>query len=111
MAVYYATKAYVLSFTEALADELSGTGVTISVLCPGPTESNFSNVARGQKSRRIQTSKMSAEAVARCGYRAYRNGKAVAVPGFGNNFLIFLTRIMPRWFVRKAVKSFNRVNN
>jgi short-subunit dehydrogenase len=108
MAVYYATKAYVLSFTEALAGELAGTGLTVSVLCPGPTATNFSQVARGQKLRRIQTSKMSAEAVAHCGHRAYRNGKVLAVPGSGNHFLIFLTRIMPRWFVRKAVKSFNK---
>lgn len=108
MAVYYATKAFVLSFTEALAEELAGTGLTVTVLCPGPTETNFGQVARGQKSRRIQTSKMSAETVAHCGHRAYRNGKVVAVPGFRNNFLIFLTRIMPRWFVRSLVKSFNK---
>jgi uncharacterized protein len=108
MAVYYATKAFVLSFTEALAEELAGTGLTVTVLCPGPTETNFGQVARGQKLRRIQTSKMSAETVARRGHRAYRNGKAVAVPGFRNNFLIFLTRIMPRRFVRRLVKSFNK---
>lgn len=108
MAVYYATKAYVLSFTEALAGELAGTCLTLTVLCPGPTATNFSQVARGQKVRRIQTSKMSAEAVARCGHRAYRNGKVLAVPGLGNQFLIFLTRIMPRWVIRKGVKSFNK---
>src|SRR3984957_2167220 len=81
MAVYYATKAYVLSFTEAWAEELAGTGLTVSVLCPGPTATNFSQVARGQKLRRIQTSKMSAEAVAQHGHRAYRDCKIVAVPG------------------------------
>jgi uncharacterized protein len=108
MAVYYASKAFVLSFTEALAEELAGTGLTMTVLCPGPTETNFGNVARRQKSRRIQTSKMSAEAVAHCGHRAYRHGKVVAVPGFGNQFLIFLTRIMPRLLIRRTVKSFNK---
>lgn len=111
MAVYYASKAFVLSFTEALAEELAGTGLTVTVLCPGPTESNFSNVARGQKLRRIQTSKMSAEAVARCGHRAYRHGKVVAVPGFGNRLLIFLTRIMPRLLIRRGVKSFNKTKD
>jgi uncharacterized protein len=108
MAVYYATKAFVLSFSEALAEELAGTGLTVSVLCPGPTETNFGQVARGQKLRRIQTSKMSAETVARYGHRAYRNEKVVAVPSFRNNFLIFLTRITPRRFVRRLVKFFNK---
>src|ERR1700722_5136864 len=97
MAVYYATKAYVLSFTEALAEELAGSGLKVSVLCPGPTATNFSQVARGQKLRRIQTSKMSAEIVAKHGHQAYRNEKVVAVPGLVNRFLIFLTRILPRW--------------
>jgi hypothetical protein len=111
MAVYYSTKAYVLSFTEALAEELAGTGLTVTVLCPGPTATNFSQVARGQKLRRIQTSKMSAETVAHCGHRVYRHGRVLAVPGFGNHFLIFLTRIMPRWFVRKSVKFFNNTKD
>src|SRR5476651_2384342 len=57
MAVYFATKAFVLSFTEALAEELRGNGLKISVLCPGPTVSNFGNVARGEKERQIKTSK------------------------------------------------------
>jgi len=109
MAVYYATKAYVLSFTEALAEELAGSGLKVSVLCPGPTATNFSQVARGQKLRRIQTSKMSAEIVAKHGHQAYRNEKVVDVPGLVNRFLIFLTRILPRWFIRKAVRSFNKI--
>ena len=109
MAVYYATKAFVQSFTEALAEELAGSGLTVSVLCPGPTATNFSRVARGDKQRRIQTTKMSAEAVARHGHQAYRHGKVVAVPGFGNNFLIFMTRLWPRQAIRKSVKSFNKI--
>jgi hypothetical protein len=109
MAVYYATKAFVLSFTEALAEELAGSGLTVSVLCSGPTATNFGRVARGEKERRIQTTKMSAEAVARCGHRAYRRGTVVAVPGLGNKFLIFMTRLGPRVIIRRAVKSFNRI--
>ncbi len=110
MTVYYATKAYVLSFTEALAEELLGTGLTVSVLCPGPTTSNFGNVARGNKVRRLNTSKMSAEAVARHGHRAFRNGKVTTVLGIQNHLLIFLNRIAPRWFPRKIVKLYNRTD-
>src|ERR1700722_8607646 len=68
MAVYYATKAFVLSFTEALAAELSETNLKISALCPGATETNFGKVARGEKVRALKMSKMSAQAVARIGH-------------------------------------------
>jgi short-subunit dehydrogenase len=109
MAVYYASKAFVLSFTEALAEELDETGVMVSAFCPGATETNFSQIARGGKSRKTKTSKMSAEQVARFGHRAFRNKQVVAIPGFQNRFLVFLTRILPRWFVRIAVHSFNKL--
>ena len=108
MTVYYATKAFVLFFTEALAEELQGAGLKISVLCPGPTESNFGNVARGRKVRQLKTPKMTSEAVAVYGHRAFRNGKITAVPGFQNHLLVFLNRIAPRWFPRKMVKFYNR---
>ena len=66
MAIYHATKAYVLSFTEALAEELAGTGVTVTALCPGPTTTHFGNVANSQRERRLKKiPKMSAEKVAR----------------------------------------------
>jgi len=109
MAVYFATKAFVQSFTEALAEELAGMGVTVTALCPGPTATNFSQVARGQRTPKFQAPKMSAETVARYGHRAFRRGKVVAVPGFGNHFLIFSTRIASRRQVRKAVKSLNKI--
>jgi short-subunit dehydrogenase len=108
MAVYYATKAFVLSFTEALAEELLGTGLKVSVLCPGPTETNFGSVARGKKVRQLKTSKMSAETVARHGHRAFRKGKTVAVPGVQNKMFVFLNRIVPRWFPPKVIKLYNR---
>jgi short-subunit dehydrogenase len=111
MAVYYATKAFVLSFTEALAEELSGTGLTVSVLCPGPTTSNFGNVARGEKIRQLKTSKMSAEAVAIYGHRAFRNGKVTAVPGLQNKIFVFLNRIVPRRFPPKVAKFYNRTKD
>jgi len=110
MAVYYATKAYVLSFSEALAAELAGTGLTVTALCPGPTESNFGKVARGEKTRRRPISKMSAEAVARYGHRAFRRGKVVAVSGGRNQFLVSLIRFTPRGPVRQLSKTFNRTD-
>jgi len=111
MAVYFASKAYVLSFSEALAEELAGTGLTVTALCPGPTATNFGNVARGAKERQFKARKMSAETVARIGYFAFRKGRVVAIPGLQNHLLIFLTRITPRWLQRKAVKSLNRTKD
>jgi short-subunit dehydrogenase len=110
MAVYYASKAFVLSFTEALAEELSGSGLKFSVLCPGPTESNFGNVARGGKSRQTQRTKMSAETVARIGHEKFRGGKTVVVPGISNKLLAFSTRLAPRSLARKVVKKYNRTD-
>ena len=107
MAVYYATKAHVLSFSEALAEELAGTTLNVTVLCPGPTETNFGNVARGGKARRWQTSKMTAAAVASYGHKAFRKRKLLAIPGWRNCFLTFLIRITPREWVRKMVKLYN----
>ena len=111
MAVYYATKAFVLSFTEALSEELLGTGLIVSVLCPGPTESNFGKVARGNKIRKIKTSKMSAEAVARHGHCAFRNGKVTAIPGLKNKIFIFFNRFAPRWVPRKVINFYNRTRD
>jgi len=108
MAIYFATKAFVLSFTEALAEELSGTGVTATALCPGPTESNFGNVARGPRTRPIRIFKMTAESVARHGHDAFRQRKVVAIPGWRNRLLVFLIWVLPRWPVRRLAKFFNR---
>jgi hypothetical protein len=108
MAIYYATKAFVLSFTEALAEELSETNLNISVLCPGPTETNFGKIARGEKIRATQVTKMSAQEVARIGHRDFRIRKIISVPGLRNNFFIFLNRLVPRSLPRKIVKSYNR---
>ncbi len=111
MAVYYATKAFVLSFTEALAEEVQGSGLTVSVLCPGPTESNFGSVARGKKVRRLKTSKMTSAAVARYGHDAFRAGTVTAVPGLQNKLFVILNRILPRPIPRKLVKLYNRTDN
>lgn len=110
MAVYYATKAFVLSFTEALAEELRATQLTISVLCPGPTESNFGAVARGGKQRSHTVMKMTARTVAEQGHRAYRRGKITVITGVLNHCLVFLVRLTPRWFPRRIVGFYNQTH-
>lgn len=97
MAVYYATKVYVLHLSEALANEVAGTGVTITVLCPGPTSTGFQ--ARAGMKNMLLTSKglMSTSAdVARAGYEGMKRGKRVVIPGILNKLLAFSVRLAPR---------------
>lgn len=106
MAVYYATKAFVLSFSEALAEETSGSGVSVSVLCPGPTRTGFVERARVGGSDLFKGPLIQpAEAVAREGYRGMMKGKAVIVTGLSNKFMVALVRLVPRFLVRKAVRQ------
>ncbi len=107
MAVYYASKAYVLSLSEALAEEVADAGVTISALCPGPTDTNFVAVAGSRSSKLLDKSAMTAEAVARIGHRAYRGGRAVKISGLRNAVMAFGVRLAPRSVVRKVAKKFN----
>ena len=109
MAVYYATKAYVLSFTEALAEELAGTGVTSTAVCPGPTTTNFGEAAGGKFKPIARKVSMTAAAVARLGHRAYRSGRVVAITGVRNKVPAFAVRLAPRALVRKIAKRFNAV--
>ena len=106
MAVYYATKAYVLNFTEALAHELVGTGVTATALCPGPTETGFVVRADMQESKLFQTGRvMDAASVARIGYEAMQRGKPVVIAGGMNRLLAFVTRLVPRGWSADAVRK------
>lgn len=104
MAVYYATKAYVLSFTEALAEEVAGTGVKISCLAPGPTATGFGADSGMEKSLVFKLGAMDAATVARHGYRGFRRGKVIVVPGLKNKLGAFSVRLAPRSVVRKLVK-------
>jgi hypothetical protein len=108
MAIYYASKAFVQSFSEALHEELRGTGVRVTNLCPGPTESNFSRVARRYQTRELQAAKMSAAAVARAGHNAFRKGRCICVPGATNRVLAQLPRWLPRVVVRRGVQRYNK---
>ncbi len=103
MAGYYATKAFVLHFSEAIATELSGTGVTVTALCPGPTSSGFQERAGMQEAKLLKYGTMSSRAVAEYGYRALMRGKRVAVPGFSNRLGTLAPRLLPRKTIAKVV--------
>ena len=106
MAIYYATKAFVLSFSEAIANELQGTGVTVTALCPGPTATGFQERARMENSGLVKGRKiMDARTVAESGYRGMLAGKTVVIPGFKNKFLVQTVRFSPRSMVTKIVRS------
>jgi short-subunit dehydrogenase len=101
IAVYYASKAFVLSFTEAIGNELQGTGITATALCPGPTKTGFADEAGYSTSNLFATpGVMEAAPVALAGYRGMKRGKAVVIPGWKNKALIFALRLGPRWLVR-----------
>jgi short-subunit dehydrogenase len=103
MAVYYASKAYVISFSEALAEELRGSGVTVTVLCPGPTRTEFQAVAHMEAARLFRMpGVMDAAPVARAGYRGLMRGKRMVVPGVMNRILPFAIRFSPRWMVARV---------
>lgn len=106
MAVYYATKAYVLHFSEALNNELKGTGVTVTALCPGPTLSGF-QVRAGIEEGSFHIYKNSAtpKEVAAFGYKSMLKGKVVAIHRFRNRIGVFLVRLAPRALVVKIMRK------
>ena len=100
MAVYYATKAYVLSFSEAIANEVHGSGVTVTCFCPGATHTGFAQQSGTENSRLFkQFGAMSAEGVARDGYRALMHGRTVAISGVHNWVVAQSARFAPRKMV------------
>lgn len=104
MSIYYASKAFVLSFSESLSKELDGSGVTVTALCPGPTQTGFVDAASLENSKLFKTIKVSnVEDVAIFGYKALMNGKTVAIHGFTNKLLAFGVRLIPRSLVREVM--------
>jgi len=105
MAVYYATKAYVLSFSEALHSELKSRGVRVTVLCPGPVPTEFAARAGVKVSLAPDFLSQSPERVAELGYRGLMRGQRVVIPGLTNKLVTFLIRIVPRRALLAAVDS------
>lgn len=105
MSVYYASKAFVLHFSEAIADDVRDTGVTVTALCPGPTESEFADVANVRKSVIFQRLPVpSSRAVAEYGYRAMMRGKRVAIHGVLNALTARIVAFIPRGLVVRVAR-------
>ena len=107
MAVYYATKAYVISFSEAIANELKGSGVTVTCLCPGPTATEFATRADMEKSRLFMLGRMRSQDVARAGYKGMLRGKRLVIPGVMNKLVMQSVRFTPRKMVTAIAGNLN----
>jgi uncharacterized protein len=110
MATYFASKAYVLSFTESLAAELDGTGVSATALCPGPTHTEFEKRAGLSNTRAFRKGVMSAEAVARIGYDAMTRGRRVVVAGFWNKLRMLPTPLVPRRILAHFSRKYHELD-
>lgn len=107
MSVYYATKAFVLSFTEGLAEEVAGRDLRVSCLCPGPTATEFAERAEMTTTPLFTGAVMDVDRVAREGFAGWKAGRVVVVPGFINRRGTWVARLAPRALVRRVVKKLN----
>lgn len=105
MAVYFATKAFVLSFSEALHEEVTGKGVRVTALCPGPTRTEFGEIAGFKGNGAFDKLSARSEDVVAMGLKALDKGKAVAIPGLVNKAGAQGHRLMPRWLLRRIAGS------
>ena len=105
MAVYYATKAYVIMFSEAIANELKGSGVTVTCLCPGATATKFAGRAKMEESRLFKMGAMRSEDVARTAYKGMMAGKTMVIPGVLNRAIAMSVRVTPRKMVTAISRS------
>jgi hypothetical protein len=111
MAIYYASKGFMLSFSEAIANELKGTGVTVTALCPGPTKTAFQKtVSANTGDNKITFNMASAKAVALYGYKSMLKGKTYAIPGKFNKFLAVLPRLITRNAAAAIVRRIQEKN-
>jgi len=107
LAVYFATKAYVLSFTEALAEEISNPNIKITCLAPGPVKTEFGEKSDLEDSLLFKVSLMEMEPVVKAGYSGFRKGQTIVIPGLKQQIVPFLNRFTPRLLVRKIAKKLN----
>lgn len=105
MATYYASKAFVLSFTEALHEELKGTGVSVTALCPGPTKTGFVRRAHLENSRLFKSRLLDAHEVALQGYRGMMNGETIVIVGLRNKVAVWMMRFLPRSVLSAVVRN------
>lgn len=109
MAVYYASKAFVLSFSEALAEEVGGSGVSVTALCPGPTATGFQKRAGIEQSRLLRGPlALQAGPVAEAAYRGALEGRRVVIPGAANKAMVQALRALPRTFVSQMARRANQ---
>ena len=112
MSVYYASKAYLLSFSEALAEELEGSGVTVTCLCPGPVKTNFQRRAYLEGTAMVNSPLLvDVREVARLGYEGMMRGNRLVIPGWKNRAGVELLRISPRAVVTKVVRRLQEKKN
>lgn len=107
MAIYYSSKAYVLSLTEALHDEVKSLGVRVSCLCPGPVKTSFQEKSGIKKSEVSKKYLMDASIVAKEAYLKFLKGKVIIIPGYKNKLLIFLNKLIPRALARWVILKNN----
>ncbi len=107
MALYYSSKAYVLSLTEALHEEVKSFGVRVSCLCPGPVKTSFQEKSGIKKSKKAKKYLMDAEDVAKEAYLEFFKGKAIIIPGYKNKLLVLGNKLIPRSLSRKIILKNN----
>ncbi|HEX7349362.1 MAG TPA: SDR family oxidoreductase [Rhodanobacteraceae bacterium] len=108
MAAYYASKAYVLSLSEALFTECRADGVSVTCLCPGATATGFAAQANMESSLLFRLGEANVTAVARAGYAGFRNGRALVIPGWRNKIGVQALRVSPRALIRKVIARLQR---
>ena len=109
MSLYYATKAYILHFTEAIANEVKDKNICVSALCPGQTKTNFQKNVSSKKNK-IMFNVSCPVKVAKYGYKALKANDTISIPGDFNKFLVFLNRLLPRSVVTKIVRYIQEKN-
>ena len=109
MSIYYSTKAFILHFSESIANELKGSGVSVTVLCPGQTRTNFQKKVSSRE-KKINFNFSTAEKVAKYGYEAMMNGKTIAIPGIINKILSTIHRFIPRSLATKLMRKIQEKN-